>query len=161
MTVLSARLTKTLMDELLPKELSIIDERVLGLGSPKIQELRHYLFERQYLDNVEFTHAVRKLLLAAGKKMYRLHARSMEEGRLIIFPDHLPSPHALGYAIKCGVVLPICVRFDHGEKATEYMRMADGLLEKVVAQLHAPYVPVVEQEYVTTADLPQCEGCMA
>ncbi|HAT68532.1 MAG: hypothetical protein A2481_02305 [Candidatus Yonathbacteria bacterium RIFOXYC2_FULL_47_9] len=163
MTVFSAKLTKALLDELLPKELSLIDERVLNLGTPKIQELRRYLLERQYLDKVEFTHAVRKRLLAAGKKMYHMHTESMQDGRLIIFPRNLPSPHVLGYAISCGVVMPICVRFERGEKATQYMRMADGLLEKVVAQLLAPYVPEPEpeQEQVVTAGLPQCEACMA
>lgn len=161
MTVLSARLTKALMEELLPKELSIIDERVLNLGTPKIQELRQYLIERQYLDKVEFTHAVRKRLLAAGKKMYHMHTESMKEGRLIIFPKHLPSPHALGYAISCGGVLPICIRFERGEKAIQYIRMADGLLEKVVTSLLTLHVPKPEQEQVVTTGLPQCEACMA
>lgn len=139
--VLSSGLARTLLHEVFEKELHLVDRRVLSLGNPGIRKLRCFLFDNGYLDKKDLKHFINKQLLAFGKRMYRVHTESMQEGRLITFPDHLISPHALGYAIKCGTVLPIFIRFDHGETAKEYMKKADGLLEEVLEQLLAPYVP--------------------
>ena len=140
--LLSAGLATTLLQEVFHKELSLHKDQVLNLGSPEMRKLRCFLFENDYLDKGAMRHILHKQLLAFGKKMYRLHTDSLQEGRFIKHPNQLISPHALGYAIKCGTVLPICVHFEKGKSAKDYMAKAEGLLGNVTRQLLEPYVPV-------------------
>ncbi len=139
--VLSERAATTLLHEVFNKELDLMGGQVINLGNPEVRKLRCFLFENNYLEKESLRHLIHKQLLACGKKMYRTHADSMQDGQLITFPDHLMSPHALGYAIKCGTVHPVLIRFDHGETAKEYMNKAEGLLNGVINQLLEPYVP--------------------
>lgn len=144
--VLSAKTAGTLLQELLGEQIILMDDHVTTMGTPETRKLRSFLIDNGYIAKKDLVSAVNKMLLAFGKKMHRVHTESMQDGRLTIFPDHLPSPHALGYAIKNGSVLPIQIKFDHGETAKEYMVKAEGLLDKVVAQLLMPYVPGAQKE---------------
>ena len=95
----------------------VLIKRMLDHGDLSLDELRA---------------AVHDGLLRCGHEMYWQHIK------LRIFPDHLDSPQALGYAIQHGRITESearRIRFDHHETLEEYRAYADGLLECVLEQI--------------------------
>ena len=133
-TTLPAHLQEELVNELLDNEFILHQDIVTHRGSARAQRLRCFLYTNGYINKEKFREIMHKKLLQYGELMYKIHLDS-RKNRLPMYPDHLPSPHALGYVIKHGLVSATSIKFDHGELDEEYIAMADGLLDKVIDQL--------------------------
>lgn len=106
------------------------------IGREKDALLMKWVFEHEYVLKEDLAKAVHDRLCAIGREAYEWHVRAP----IVNYPDHSASPEALGYAILHGVVSDEeakRIRFDHGETAKEYRKMAEGLCEKVMEQLAA------------------------
>lgn len=106
------------------------------VGTAKDALLMKWVFENEYVPKDDIAKAVHERLCEIGRGVYEWHIAAP----LIRYPDHSVSPEALGYAILHGAVSveeARMIRFDHGETADEYRKMAEGLHESVVRQLAA------------------------
>lgn len=114
----------------LSEQLNVFETRVL-LNPNQFALIKRMLDHGDFsLD--ELRAAVHDGLLRCGHEMYWQHIK------LRIFPDHLDSPQALGYAIQHGRITESeakRIRFDHRETLEEYRAYADGLLECVIEQI--------------------------
>ena len=73
-------------------------------------------------------------LIFIGEESYK----SVVNG--IYFPDHVPSPESLGYAMKHSLTneqISLMV-FDHGETKEEYIRKAEGFLDTIFGNVIKP-----------------------
>lgn len=124
------------------------------------------------IENQRIFSAVLKLEVISEEELRRaVHARLCSYGRSMLgqvvqhheYPDHVSSPPALAYAL-ChddltrSIVDARGISFDHGETPESYKARADGLLDKVMAQLVDGPAPAAEasmDDRVGTV----CEGC--
>lgn len=84
-----------------------------------------------YVSREKIEEYVHGRLIALGVETFNEHRGPMKTA-----PDHcFGSHHALGYALKHGVVNAANIHFDHGETGEKYIGMAEGLLEDITNRL--------------------------
>jgi hypothetical protein len=97
-------------------------------------ELLAFLLSGGYIDREELEAAISKGISSYGWDLY------VQCGAQEVFPDDpcILSEHAIAFAITTGAVSKQeteSLRFDHDETMAEFLRKADGLLERVTSQL--------------------------
>ena len=96
--------------------------------------------------------AVHKGICRHGKEMW-------EALRVYKYPDHVPSPEALSYALRCGVISDRNARrieFDNGESLEEFKARSGKLLHEVLERLIAGPPP---EKKVSNAERNNSSAC--
>jgi len=93
-----------------------------------------FLEKHAFLSPADLREAVHVGICNCGRRCYEKHV-----GRQI-YPDQALSPESLGYACLVGAVSKDEARqiqFDHGETLSEYLKNANGFLDRILMQIQA------------------------